>query len=113
MQPQKESSSRQPIAGLEISDVQFRFVQDGRDGLVAWVSLVLGQSLALNNLALRRGSDGSLFLTYPAKQSRSGGRFHYFHPITRDTSQTLLSAVLRAANELIQGALTSEGGGGS
>lgn len=102
---QKGSSSLQ---GIKISDVQFRFVEHGRDGLVAWVSLVLGNSIALSNIALRRGREGSYFLTFPAKRTSSGSRFYYFHPVDKESSDDMLTAVLRAVGALVEGALNDD-----
>jgi DNA-binding cell septation regulator SpoVG len=86
---------------LEVSGVELRFVQDSRDGLVAWASCIVGDSIALHNIAVRRGRDGGLFLTYPARQSSSGARHSYFNPIHREAGEVLRGAVVQAVEELL------------
>ena len=82
------------VLPIEINDIQLRFVNDGKDGLLAWVSCVVNNALALNNIALRRGKDGSLILTYPAKRTAAGSRFYYFNPLNSDTARQIEHAVL-------------------
>lgn len=77
-----------------ISDVKIRLVECGTDGLVAWTSFVVAQTLKVDNVAIRRGRDGSLFLTYPAKQSATGDRHYFLNPISTDASKTIENAVL-------------------
>jgi len=86
----------------EITDVQLRFVEDGRNGLLAWASCVLGGTVILNNIAVRRGRDGGMMLTYPAKLTNAGTRFYYFNPISREASAALERAILRRLAEVTE-----------
>lgn len=79
---------------IPITDIKVRVVDDGSDGLLAWASCVVSNSIKLDNIAIRRGRDGSLFLTYPTKQSSKGPRHPYFHPITPGAAKTVEDAVL-------------------
>lgn len=86
--------------GPAVTDVQLRFVEDGHDGLLAWASCVLGGTVVLNNIAVRRGREGGLMLTYPAKLTAAGTRFYYFNPISREASAALERAILRRLTEV-------------
>lgn len=85
---------------LAITDIKLRLIEEGRDGLVAWASCVIGGGIFLNNIAIRRGQDGSLFLTYPAKQTAAGTRYNYFHPISREAADLIERAVMGRIREL-------------
>ena len=90
-----------PGTALQISDVQIRFVADGRDGLVGWVSCVIGGAIKLNNVALRRGRRHELFLTFPAKISPCGERRFHFHPISTEAAALLERGILAEVRELL------------
>jgi len=77
-----------------ITDIKVRLVEDGTEGLKAWASCVVSGAIKLDNIAIRRSQDGSLFLTYPSKQSRKGPRHPYFHPITPEASKAVEDAIL-------------------
>ncbi len=77
-----------------VTNVSVRFVERGTDGLIAWASLVIANTLKLDWIAVRRGRDGSLFLTYPVKATSSGSKPYYFNPISSDAAETVKAAVL-------------------
>lgn len=83
-----------------VTEIKLRFVEDGHDGLIAWASCVLNGTVVLNNIAVRRGRDGGLYLSYPAKQTTSGTRFYYFNPISREASAVLERAILQRLAEI-------------
>jgi len=85
---------------LAISDIKIRVTEDGRDGLVAWASCVVGGGLLLNNIAIRRGQDGRPFLTYPAKQTAAGTKHNYFNPISREAADLVARAIMTRIREL-------------
>lgn len=96
-----------------ISDVQIRFVPDGRDGLVGWASLVIDGAIRLNDLALRRGQGGDIYVTFPARLSPSGERRYRFHPISRAAAAHLEAAIVGKVRELLgPSSTTSTGPGG-
>ena len=97
---------------FEITEVQIRRVEDGRDGLLAWVSCVIGRAIFVNCIALRRGRDGTLFLTYPARRTSHGKRHYYWNPLTCEASQALQRAVMSAIRELGIGAVGQAASGG-
>ena len=91
-----------------VSDVKLRLVEHGTDGLLAWASCVIGGSILLNNIAIRRSRDGSLFLTYPAKRVSGGQTYHYFNPISVEAADAVQDAVLARLAALAKAA--AEGG---
>ncbi len=94
----ESSGQSQPIT---FTDIKLRFVEDGRDGLVAWASCVLNGTVALNNIGVRHGQDGRLFLTYPNKLVASGARLPLFHPISSQAAALLEAAILGKVRELL------------
>jgi len=77
-----------------VACVSIRLVESGSDGLLAWASCVVSGAIKLDNIAIRRGRDGSLFLTYPAKHTTGGGKHHYFNPISAEAAQAVQDALL-------------------
>ena len=80
--------------GIKITRIHLRLVEQGTDGLLGWASCVVNGAILLNNIAIRRGRDGVLFLTYPAKRSAAGDRHHYFNPISSEAAEAVRDAVL-------------------
>lgn len=85
---------------LEVSQVRLRIVENGHDGLLAWASCVLGDAIKLDNIAVRRGRDGGLYLSFPAKRTAGGSTFHYFHPISREAADLVERAIMARIREL-------------
>lgn len=80
---------------LPITDVKVRLVESGSDGLLAWASCVVSGAIRLDNIAIRRGYDGGLFLTYPNKRSGPGDKsYPYFHPVSAEAAEAVQNAVL-------------------
>lgn len=77
-----------------ITDVKVRLVEDGTDGLLAWASCVVSGVLRVDNIAVRRSNDGSLFITYPNKLTANGGKYPYFNPISTEAANIIQDAVL-------------------
>ncbi|MBA4387657.1 MAG: hypothetical protein C0404_06725 [Verrucomicrobia bacterium] len=96
---------------ISITDIKLRFVEDGHDGLLAWSSCTLGNTIVLNNIAIRRGRDGGLMLTFPAKQTSAGTRFYYFNPISREASAALETAIIGKVREFLGPAVVPVEGG--
>jgi DNA-binding cell septation regulator SpoVG len=79
---------------FQVSNVKLRIVEKGTDGLLAWAACVIAGAIKLDNIAIRRSRDGSLFLTYPAKRDSSGDNHQYFHPISVEASRAIQDAIL-------------------
>jgi DNA-binding cell septation regulator SpoVG len=82
------------IGANDVSQVNLRIVDNGTDGLVAWASCVVFHAIKLNNIAVRRGVDGTLFLTYPARRTPRGDTRQYFHPVSASAANCLRDAVV-------------------
>jgi len=95
-----------PSPSVRISNIKIRIVDDGLDGLVAWASCVVNGAINLNNIAIRRGRDGSLFLTYPAKRTAGGEKYNYFHPISADAAQVVEDALIKRLVALVGPSVT-------
>jgi len=94
---------------IPISDVKVRLVNNGTDALVAWASCVVSGAIKLDNIAIRRGQDGSLFLTYPNKRIEPTGRTHsYFHPISSEAAEAVQNAILTQLAALARAAQAQE-----
>lgn len=96
------------LPDVPITNIKVRLVENGTDGLLAWASCVVSGAIKLDNIAIRRSRDGSIFLTYPAKRTASGDRYHYFNPITLEAADAVQNAVLARLATLAIAA--SEGG---
>jgi DNA-binding cell septation regulator SpoVG len=83
-----------------VSEVRLRLVDEEKDGLVGYGSCVLLGGLYLNDIAIRRGRDGNLFLTYPISRSRSGAQHHVWNPICREAAKLLENAILGRVQEM-------------
>jgi len=87
-------------SNIPITDIKVRLVEAGSDGLLAWASCVVSGGIKLDNIAIRRGKDGRLFLTYPTKRTPRGGMHHFFHPISVVASKAVEDALLTRLAEL-------------
>lgn len=91
-----------------VTNVGIRFVENGADGLIAWASLVIANTVRLDWIAIRRGRDGRLFLTYPAKATSNGSKPNYFNPISSEAAEVVNAAILARLASLTDAA--SKGG---
>ncbi|HOC91898.1 MAG TPA: hypothetical protein PKH33_05985 [bacterium] len=81
---------------VRLTDVSVKFVdQVEEDGVVAWVSCVLGEGLYLNNIAVRRRNDGRHILSFPAKKNCGNGLYFYFRPVTKEMHDAFERAILK------------------
>ncbi len=96
---------------IPITDVKVRLVDSGTDGLIAWASCVVSGTIKLDNIAIRRGRDGSLFLTYPAKLTPGGKKYHYFNPISSEAASAVQNALLAHLADLAGVSATADDAG--
>jgi len=72
-----------------------------QDGLIAFASLVVNESLYLGSIAVYTRLDGSYRLLYPTK--KLGERFvDLFHPISRETSKQIEAAIFKKCEEIFE-----------
>jgi len=103
MPEQQTSSTTQSFI---VSNVQLRFVENGRDGLLAWASCVINNAVFLNNVAVRESICGGIRLTYPAKASQGQRRYYYFNPISREAAAVIEQAIQEQIRRLLPQAST-------
>lgn len=96
---------------IPITDVKVRVVDNGTDGLLAWASCVISGAVKLDNIAIRRSRDGSLYLTYPAKRTSGGDTHQYFHPISVEAAEAVQNAVLARLASLAKAAAAGNAAG--
>ena len=77
-----------------ITEVRLRLLDAEKDGLLGFASCVLDGSFFLNNIAVRRGTDNRLYLSYPATRSQQDVTHHHWNPITRPASEAVEDAIL-------------------
>lgn len=90
-----------PTRELRVGEVRIRMADRAGDGLIAWASCVINGCLFLNNIAIRRGADGELLLTFPAKRSRRDVKYFYFRPINAEAKEALDRAILGGLQDLV------------
>jgi len=85
---------------MKVTEVDIAFVKP-KDGLIAFASLVLDDTLYLSGIAIHRKLDGSGHrLTYPTRKI-SAGKLSLFHPIRRPLGQAIERAVLDKLNDVV------------
>jgi DNA-binding cell septation regulator SpoVG len=77
----------------DVREVKVRIVPDGRDGLVAYASVVY-HGVGLNDIAVRRDADGRLFLTFPRKVSSTGHPHPIHWPLSREVAAEFERAIV-------------------
>jgi DNA-binding cell septation regulator SpoVG len=78
----------------DISEIRIRLLDLEKDGLIGFASCVLNGSYFLNNIAIRRGQDSRLFLSYPAGRSNHDVQHFHWNPISKRASEALEAAIL-------------------
>jgi stage V sporulation protein G len=72
-----------------------------QDGLVAFASIVLNDSIYLSSIAVYTRPDGSYRLLYPTK--KLGERIlNLFHPISREASKQIETAIFKKCEEIYE-----------
>lgn len=81
---------------MNITEINFRMSPPDEPMLIGFASCVIDDKLYLNNIAIRRKYDGSIYLNFPRYTTRSGNEFPYYKPINHQTYSELKSALLDA-----------------
>lgn len=86
---------------LTISEVNVTPVKP-TDGLVAFASCVIDESLYIGSIGVHKLLDGSGYrITYPTKKL-GYKQLNYFHPITKAAGQLIEQAVAKRCTELFE-----------
>lgn len=84
---------------MKITEVNIMPVKP-QNGLVAFASVVLDNSLYLGSIGIYSRLDGTGYrITYPTKKL-ADRNLNIFHPISKDAGKQIEQAVLAKANEL-------------
>lgn len=69
---------------LRISEVRFHAapVREVSGGMLGWVAFVLGSSVRVDSVGVRRTRDGRLALAFPSRRSRVGIEHSLIAPLT-------------------------------
>lgn len=85
---------------MYVSEVNVTAVKP-QDGLVAFASVVVDESLYLSSIAVYTRSDGTYRLLYPTK--KLGERIlNLFHPINHETSKKIEVAIFKKCEQIFE-----------
>ena len=85
---------------MKITEIQIIPIK-AKDGLVAFASVVLENSLYLGSIGVYTRLNGSMYrITYPTK--KIGNRnINIYHPINKETSKAIEEAIVSKAEEIL------------
>ena len=85
---------------MKITEIQIIPIKP-REGLVAFASIVVENSLYLGSLGVHTRLDGSGYrITYPTK--KIGNRnINIYHPINKETSKEIEEAIISEAEKIL------------
>ena len=86
---------------MKISEVQVVPIKPS-DGLVAFASVVLDESVYLGSIGVHVRPNGTYRITYPAKKIGSR-ELSVYHPINRDAGQLIEKLVIEKCEEILEG----------
>jgi len=85
---------------MKITEIQIIPIKP-KDGLVAFASIVIENSLYLGSLGVYTRLDGSGYrITYPTKKI-SNKDINVYHPIDKDTSEIIKKAIINEAERIL------------
>lgn len=79
---------------FKVTEVKLTFYNKPDSPVKAFCEVVLNDALRLNDLCLKRNTDGHLFITYPAKKSNDGQEHHFFFPVNKQAEELIRAAVI-------------------
>lgn len=87
-------------AGLDISEVRIRLIDQPNGTVLGWASCLVNGVLFLNNIAIVRGEE-SIHLRYPFQRAAGSQQKHHHHnPITKDAQEAFDRAILGRLAEM-------------
>lgn len=85
---------------MKITEIQIIPIK-AQNGLVAIGSVVLDNSFYLGSIGIHKRLNGDGYrLTYPTKKTGNNS-INIYHPINRQTSQTMETAIIAKAKEIL------------
>lgn len=85
---------------MKITEIQIAPIKS-QNGLVAFASVVINDSLYLGSIGIHSKIGGGYRLTYPTKQA-GGKSFNLFYPINRDASGAIEHAIISKFIEVMK-----------
>ena len=86
---------------MKISEINIVPIKP-KDGLIAFASLVLDNSVYLGSLGIFSRLDGTGYrITYPTKKIGNKD-LNIYHPITKEFGQQIEAAILKKAEEIFK-----------
>ncbi len=83
---------------MKITEINFRMASLDEPMLIAFASCVIDDMLYINNIAIRKKYNGSIYLNFPRYTTRGGNEFPYYKPINREMYNEIKTALLNALN---------------
>ncbi len=85
---------------MKITEIQIIPIKP-KDGLVAFGSIVLENSLYLGSIGIYKKIDGSGYrITYPTKKI-GNKNLNIYHPINKETSKEIEKAIISKAEKIL------------
>lgn len=85
---------------MTISEIQIIPIKP-KDGLVAFASLVINNSIYLGSIGIHKKLKGAGYrITYPTKKV-GNENLHIYHPINREASEAIEKAILLKAEKIL------------
>ncbi len=86
---------------LRVSEVRFQVASRSQRerGQLGWATFVVGGSLKVSAVSVRRRLDGELALSFPTRRSRAGVEFPILSPISAQARAGIEGQVLAALRQ--------------
>lgn len=82
---------------IQITEVQIEFVTP-HEGLIAFATVVINNCMKFSSVAIHKKLNSEGYrITYPSK-----GKFNVFHPINKQTSETIEEAIFSKLKNVIK-----------
>lgn len=86
---------------MRISEINITPIKPA-NGLVAFASVVVDESIYLGSMGIHVRPDGTYRITYPSKKIGSR-ELSIYHPINRDAGQLIEKLVIEKCEEILEG----------
>ncbi|MBC8191614.1 MAG: septation protein SpoVG family protein [FCB group bacterium] len=81
---------------MKITEIKIRLAAKDEPQLIGFASLVLDGNLYLNNIAIRRKPDGTIYLSFPRYRTGGGNEYPYFKPISKGSYDEIKQALIQS-----------------
>lgn len=86
---------------LQISQVRFQPAKESEQdrGHLGWATFVVGGSLKLSSVSVRRTADGRLALSFPVRRARTGLQHSIIAPVSDEARRRIEREVIAALRQ--------------